>query len=69
MNQEILTECNAAFHRFLRNRPMEVDPGSAYFEILKIAFTNGFSEGGKSGVKRLGDAVAKDLGEQFLGDS
>lgn len=61
MNTEVKQLCDQAFHRFLRSNPFEISPESPLFDVVKIAFLTGFSEGGKEAAKRTAELIRKDL--------
>lgn len=59
MSESIKAEVNAAFHRFLRSFPHEMDPASEMYAVVRHVFANGYCMGAQAGVRRMGEEAVK----------
>jgi hypothetical protein len=61
MTPETEKRCNEAFNLFVSGQSREIDPDSSMYEVMKITFRAGFSEGGKLAANMIAAGIKKDL--------
>lgn len=68
MKPDVKAQCEQAFQRTLRSQPHELDPESSLYEIAKLFFTAGFSEGGKLAAEMVSSGIHEDIQRIFDGN-
>jgi hypothetical protein len=68
MTPETEKRCNEAFNLFVSGQSREIDPDSPMYEVMKITFRAGISEGGKLAAKMIAAGINEDVSRLMIED-